>query len=171
MINALIIVVVLAIPSGFVYMSWWGWDRILKSGLRKQIEPDETVLFESRVSRSTLKMPSAFLGPREGFMAGTNRRLILSFWKTMLPVRTIEQIPIDDVSQVTRSSWVGITMVNLRVRDQPLVLIPSTNRFWRFSGKPAQGLVEALETASEGRIKSTKITFSDAISRQLQKKQ
>ncbi len=168
--SALIVLLFVAALVAYVYMAIWGWDKILASGLQSQIQPDEAILFKSRATRSSMKFPAVVLGPRHGLVAVTNRRLILVFWKLLLPVRTIEILPIENIREANIYRVFAVSQVQLAVGDRKHMLIPMLNRFWPYSRQPGEQFVEALRSVSDGRISSVTSGFGDMIRSQVEHK-
>jgi hypothetical protein len=165
----LVAAIIVAIAIGVAVIMAWGFQKILERAIRRRLQPDETILFQTGVSRCGVF--NVLLGTKEGLIAITQRRLLLGFWRALPPRNSVDEIALRDIEEANILRAIGVSQVQIVIGDRNLILVPKQGRyvaFWPQSRKPAEELVNALQQATGGRIStSTTKGFTESIRKQI----
>ena len=143
MIDTLIIVALIAAFAFLAFMMLFGWDRILRFGAHKRLQPGELVTFESYASRSGPATLMSILSLNVEYVIVTDRRLIFTAW-ILEPLWRSREILLSDISEVLPFSIFPITPLHLTVNGEKIVISPR--------GRRTSDLIEAIQRGRASRI-------------------
>jgi hypothetical protein len=147
--GVVIVAVIFAFLGVLFYMQLLGFDRMLRSGLRKQLAPGETVRFESLGARVGAKFPLAILTFRQGYIVVTDRRLLSSAWVFPPFWRTTKEIALNEVEDVKTFELFRVLQVHVTAHGEKTYFMPIRNRIFPFSSTLGQDLIKSIE---QGRL-------------------
>lgn len=148
-VGILVITFLIIIPL-LAYMQFFGFDRMLRSRLRAQLEPGEVAVFESLATRAGLGLAFIFT-IRQGYLMVTTHRLLISWWVLPPIWRTMKEFVLGDVDEVTSLKMFGRTEVILTVGGRKLGLIPSRSRLWPFGRDIGPQLLDSIRQGRAAR--------------------
>jgi hypothetical protein len=120
----------------------------LEKAVPRALDPAENVVFSAHVWAHPGFSFMALSRTGNGFLVVSNIRAILGRWAFWPLWRTTYEIRLEDIAQVSMTTFAGITSVHVETANGETWFLPYKRWLWPFGG-PAQELKQALEKAPE----------------------
>jgi hypothetical protein len=142
-IDLFFLVVLPVLVVAMSYMTFFGFDQMLRSRLRAHLRPGERILFESAVVRGAQGVLTIFTF-RQGFLVATELRLLVAWWVYPPFWKTVKETLLADVDDVTTLPRRGFTQLAVSAEGTTTVLTPVRSRVWPFGRNRGDQLAELL---------------------------